>query len=107
MNLLYSLLFITDIKTSRTGELRQSARILFDAGIARLSDEETISLAEQWQHDRTIFFSLILVISMILMGSFTVPCLQPDAEKELMPAAMSLFICGYMAAEKYSLLSTR
>lgn len=37
--------------TSSVDELRQAARILFDAGIARLSDEETIILAEQWQHD--------------------------------------------------------
>jgi hypothetical protein len=85
-------------------ELRQAARILFDAGIARLSDEETMVLAEQWQHDRTIY---VYVASIILIVSFTVPCLQPDAQKELMPAAMSLFLCGYLAAEKYSLLSTR
>jgi len=87
-----------------TGELRQAARMLFDAGIARLTDEETIVLAERWQHDRT---SSVVVMSILPIIFTVVPCLQPDAEKELMPAAMSLFICGYMAAEKYSLLSTR
>ena len=85
-------------------ELRQGARILFDAGIARLSDEETIVLAEQWQHDCANFGFIEFIIPII---SFPVPCLQPDAQKELIPAAMSLFLCGYLAAEKYSLLSTR
>lgn len=85
-------------------ELRQAARILFDAGIARLSDEETIVLVEQWQHDCGIF---IFIESIIFMISFPVPCLQPDAQKELIPTAMSLFLCGYLATEKYSLLSTR
>lgn len=37
----------------------------------------------------------------------TVPCLQPPAARESMPAALSLFICGYLAAEKYSLFPTR
>jgi WD repeat-containing protein 7 len=41
------------LNTIATDELRQAARILFDAGIARLSDGEAIILAEQWQHDRT------------------------------------------------------
>ena len=35
--------------------MRQSSRILFDAGVVRLSDEESIVLAEHWQHDRKFF----------------------------------------------------
>jgi hypothetical protein len=96
--------YISILNAVSAAELRQAARILFDAGIARLSDEETIVLAEQWQHDRTNF---VFIEFIILITSFPVPCLQPDAQKELIPAAMSLFLCGYLAAEKYSLLSTR
>ncbi|KZP13950.1 WD40 repeat-like protein [Athelia psychrophila] len=81
-----SLSFLARNWFEASSELRQAARVLFDAGVVRLSDDESTVLAEHWQHD--------------------LPCLQPDAEKELMPAAMALFICGYIAAEKYSLLST-
>jgi hypothetical protein len=35
-----------------TGELRFAAKTLFDAGVASLTDEETISLVDRWQHSR-------------------------------------------------------
>ncbi|KIJ60314.1 hypothetical protein HYDPIDRAFT_177510 [Hydnomerulius pinastri MD-312] len=69
-----------------SNELRQAARTLFDAGVARLSDEESIALVDAWQHH--------------------LPCLQPSGEKDSGHAGLALFLCGYMAAEKYSLLST-
>ncbi|KAJ7281956.1 hypothetical protein C8J57DRAFT_1298981 [Mycena rebaudengoi] len=69
-----------------SNEMRQAARTLFDATVAHLSDDETNSLAEHWQHH--------------------LPCLQSTADRESLPAALSLFLCGYIAAEKYSLLSS-
>ncbi|PBK67260.1 WD40 repeat-like protein [Armillaria solidipes] len=67
-------------------EVRQSSRLLFDAAVVRLSDEEANAVAEQWQHH--------------------LPCLQPTADRESTQAALSLFICGYLAAEKYSLFAS-
>ncbi|KAG1739452.1 uncharacterized protein EDB91DRAFT_1135335 [Suillus paluster] len=69
-----------------SNDVRQAAKTLFDAGIVRLSDEESIALVDAWQHH--------------------LPCLQPSIEKESAKASLALFICGYMAAEKYSLLTT-
>ncbi|KAG1719005.1 hypothetical protein EDB19DRAFT_1648998, partial [Suillus lakei] len=69
-----------------SNDVRQAAKSLFDAGIVRLSDEECIALVDAWQHH--------------------LPCLQPSIEKESAKSSLALFICGYMAAEKYSLLST-
>ncbi|KAF7302006.1 WD-REPEATS-REGION domain-containing protein [Mycena indigotica] len=69
-----------------SNEVRHAARMLFDATIARLSDEETIEVAEHWQHH--------------------LPCLQSTADRESLPAALSLFMCGHIAAENYSLLSS-
>lgn len=37
-------------------EIRSAARTLFDAGVADLSIEETISLVERWQHHRKCKF---------------------------------------------------
>ncbi|KAL4249830.1 hypothetical protein ABKN59_006616 [Abortiporus biennis] len=64
--------------------LRHSSRLLTDAGIARLSDEETIRLADIWQTD--------------------LPILQPDVAKTAVRAALSLFICGSIAIQRYTLL---
>ncbi|KAH7928777.1 hypothetical protein BV22DRAFT_1058262 [Leucogyrophana mollusca] len=69
-----------------SNEMRQAARVLFDAGVVRLSDEESIALVDAWQHH--------------------LPCLQPSADKDSAQAALALFLCGYMAGEKYSLMST-
>ncbi|KAG1836125.1 hypothetical protein DFJ58DRAFT_735218 [Suillus subalutaceus] len=69
-----------------SNDIRQAAKTLFEAGIVRLSDEESIALVDAWQHH--------------------LPCLQPSIEKESAKSSLALFICGYMAAEKYSLLST-
>ncbi|KAF7290909.1 WD-REPEATS-REGION domain-containing protein [Mycena chlorophos] len=69
-----------------SNEVRQAARLLFDATISRLSDEETIQLTDHWQH--------------------YLPCLQSTADRESLPSALALFLCGHVAAEKYSLLST-
>ncbi|KAG1899665.1 uncharacterized protein F5891DRAFT_1037747 [Suillus fuscotomentosus] len=69
-----------------SNDVRQAAKTLFDAGIVRLSDEESGALVDAWQHH--------------------LPCLQPSIEKESARSSLALFICGYMAAEKYSLLST-
>ncbi|KAJ7196115.1 hypothetical protein GGX14DRAFT_700624 [Mycena pura] len=69
-----------------SNELRQAARLLFDASIARLPDDETTMIAEHWQHH--------------------LPCLQSTADRESLPAALALFFCGHIAAEKYSLISS-
>ncbi|KAG2127039.1 hypothetical protein BD769DRAFT_1460808 [Suillus cothurnatus] len=60
-----------------SNDVQQAAKTLFDAGIVRLSDEESIALVDAWQH-----------------------------HQESAKSSLALFICGYMAAEKYSLLST-
>ncbi|KIK98529.1 hypothetical protein PAXRUDRAFT_800852 [Paxillus rubicundulus Ve08.2h10] len=69
-----------------SNELRHAARVLFDAGIVRLSDEESVALVDAWQHH--------------------LPSLQPSAEQDSKQSGLALFLCGYMAVEKYSLLST-
>ncbi|KAJ6584436.1 hypothetical protein B0H19DRAFT_1105047 [Mycena capillaripes] len=69
-----------------SNELRQAARLLFDASVARLPDDETNVIAEHWQHH--------------------LPCLQSTADRESLPAALALFLCGHIAAEKYSLISS-
>ncbi|KIK67043.1 hypothetical protein GYMLUDRAFT_216928 [Collybiopsis luxurians FD-317 M1] len=69
-----------------TSEFRHSSRLLFDAAVARLSDEDTSAIVDEWQHQ--------------------LPCLQPTADKESALAALALFLCGHLAAEKYSMLST-
>lgn len=33
-----------------SGELRHSARLLFDAAVVRLSDEDTNAIVDEWQH---------------------------------------------------------
>ena len=42
-----------------TGELRFAARTLFDAGVAGLTDEETISMVNRWQHSRKAFSQVV------------------------------------------------
>ena len=84
-------------------DVRQAAKTLFDAGIVRLSDEESIALVDAWQHH----CKLSDIISFHNSSDIhIVPCLQPSIEKESSKSSLALFICGYMAAEKYSLLST-
>ncbi|KAJ7904510.1 hypothetical protein B0H14DRAFT_2663171 [Mycena olivaceomarginata] len=69
-----------------SNELRQAARFLFDASVARLPDDEANAITEHWQH--------------------YLPCLQSPTDRELLPAALALFLCGQIAIEKYSLISS-
>ncbi|KAF8549736.1 WD40 repeat-like protein [Imleria badia] len=69
-----------------SNELRHAARILFDSGVVKFSDEESCALVDAWQHH--------------------LPCLQPSADQDSKQSGLALFLCGYMAIEKYSLLST-
>jgi hypothetical protein len=39
-------------------ELRQATRMVFDATIIRMSDEEANETAQKWQHHRRLFFQL-------------------------------------------------
>ncbi|KAF9468708.1 hypothetical protein BDZ94DRAFT_1304460 [Collybia nuda] len=80
-----SLVFLAQRWFDGSNEVRQAARTLFDYAVACLTDEEANAIAEQWQHH--------------------LPCLQPTANRECMHAALALFLCGYLASEKYSLLS--
>ncbi|KAF8964335.1 hypothetical protein BDZ97DRAFT_1919029 [Flammula alnicola] len=80
-----SLEFLGKLWFEASNEFRQPIRTLFEATISNLSDEDSVKVAEKWQHH--------------------VPSLQPDAEKETMNAALALLICGCVASEKYSLLS--
>lgn len=47
------------------GELRLAARTLFDAGVAGLTNEETTSLVERWQHSCTALALHRLVFELI------------------------------------------
>ncbi|KAF8984038.1 hypothetical protein BDQ17DRAFT_1260967 [Cyathus striatus] len=69
-----------------SNETRYAIRMVFDATVARMTDEEASGVTEKWRHH--------------------LPCLQPEAERESATAAHALFICGYVASDKYSLLST-
>ncbi|KAH9990289.1 hypothetical protein BJV77DRAFT_1013521 [Russula vinacea] len=69
-----------------SSELRLAARTLFDAGVAGLTDEETISLVDRWQH--------------------SLPFLLPEAERRSLVASKALLLCGFIAAGQHSLLST-
>ncbi|KAK7054386.1 hypothetical protein VNI00_003580 [Paramarasmius palmivorus] len=81
-----NLTFIARCWFDGSSEIRQAARLLFDATSVRLTDDETNATVESWQHQ--------------------LPCLQPTIEKESPTAALALFICGHLASERYSLLST-
>jgi len=66
-------------------ELRQSVRVVFDATLARMADAEVIAIAEKWQH--------------------YLPNCQPDSERERLKTALGLYICGNIAADRFSLFS--
>jgi WD repeat-containing protein 7 len=87
-------------------ELRQAIRVLFDASLANLSDEEAIAITENWQHHGKYRIHHRFAFNLILFDH-GVPALQPDAEKETLNAALALFVCGCVASEKYALLSTK
>ncbi|KAL0567058.1 hypothetical protein V5O48_014937, partial [Marasmius crinis-equi] len=82
-----NLAFIARCWFDGTNEIRQAARMLFDAAAVGLTDDEINSTVEAWQHQR-------------------IPCLQPTIHKESTAAALALFLCGYLAVERYSLLPT-
>ena len=88
-------------------ELRQAIRVLFDASVANLSDEEAIAITENWQHHGEYCIHRRFTFNLILLSDHGVPALQPDAEKETLNAALALFVCGCVASEKYALLSTK
>ncbi|EMD39624.1 hypothetical protein CERSUDRAFT_132102 [Gelatoporia subvermispora B] len=68
---------------SSAAELRHAARTSFDVGVVRLSDDGTMALADLWQNQ--------------------LPSRQPEDAQSLR-SAMALFICGFVAVEKYTLL---
>ena len=88
-------------------ELRHAIRVLFDASVANLSDEEAIAITENWQHHGKYRIHHSFAYILILLSDCEVPALQPDAEKETLNAALALFVCGCVASEKYALLSTK
>ncbi|EJF60945.1 WD40 repeat-like protein [Dichomitus squalens LYAD-421 SS1] len=69
-----------------SAEERQAARLLFDAGVARLSDQETADIVECWQQH--------------------LPILQHEKQKDSTRSALALCVCGFIAVDKYSLLPT-
>lgn len=50
-----------------------------------------------------VLFSQLFLLSRRHL--FLVPCLQLPSERESLTAALSLFVCGFIAAEKYSFIS--
>ncbi|KAF8195899.1 hypothetical protein K438DRAFT_1826706 [Mycena galopus ATCC 62051] len=81
-----SLIYLARRWFDSSNELRQAARTLFDASVARLPDDEAMGITEHWQH--------------------YLPCLQSTTDRELLPSALALFLCGQIAIEKYSLISS-
>lgn len=71
---------------SSVQEVRSAARLLFDAGVARLSNDDTILIVEKWKE--------------------YLPSVQKERDTESVRSAMALHMCGFVAAEKYNLLST-
>ena len=47
-----------DLMSTSEDEVRQAAKIAFDAGLARLPDEDTILLVDEWQGRRLRDFFL-------------------------------------------------
>ena len=84
-------------------EFREPAKTLFDAGLARSTDQEVAGSAESWQRKRECFDSL----AEQGLTKEQVPCLQPDVEKQSLNSVVATFIRGSIAVEKYSLLSPR
>ncbi|KAG2009823.1 TFIID and SAGA subunit, variant 2 [Coprinopsis cinerea AmutBmut pab1-1] len=80
-----SLEYLAKIWFPASNELRQSIRTVFDATLAQLTDQQIIDVAEKWQQ--------------------YLPYSQPDEEREDIRTAIALFICGFIAAERFSLLS--
>ncbi|CCL99455.1 uncharacterized protein FIBRA_01473 [Fibroporia radiculosa] len=71
---------------STVPEIRAAARLLFEVGVMRLSNNDTAQIVEYWQHN--------------------LPSTRSHAEPESLSDSMALLICGFIAVEKYSLLST-
>ncbi|KAH9932736.1 WD40 repeat-like protein [Epithele typhae] len=68
-----------------SSEVRHTARLLFDAGVARLSDHETTEIMDNWQN--------------------YLPTLRSEKEKESQQSALALCVCGFIAVDKYTLLT--
>ena len=49
-------------------ELRQAIRVLFDASVANMSDEEAIAITENWQHHGTRHIHHIFTFILILLS---------------------------------------
>ncbi|KAI0763531.1 WD40 repeat-like protein [Trametes elegans] len=71
---------------TQSADVRHAVRLLLDAGVARLSDQETAELVEAWQQ--------------------YLPSVRVEKEKDLPQSAKALCICGFVAVDKYSLLPT-
>lgn len=67
-----------------TNEVRQAAKILVDTGVVRMNDDECIALVDAWKQH--------------------LPC-SDGSDKDPKKSALSLFLCGYVAVEKWTILS--
>ncbi|KAI0298119.1 hypothetical protein B0F90DRAFT_1818820 [Multifurca ochricompacta] len=84
---LYYLSLLSIYGGAFTAELRLATRTLFDAGVAGLTDEETISMVERWQH--------------------SLPFLLPESDRKSLIAAKALLLCGFIAVKQHNLVSKR
>ncbi|CAK5284382.1 unnamed protein product [Mycena citricolor] len=98
-----SLVYLARRWFDSSNELRQAARLLLDASIARLGDDEASSIVDHWQHYRKSTDWLHPISCSCFDKS--VPCLQPAADRETLAAALALFLCGFIASDKYSLIA--
>jgi hypothetical protein len=72
-----------------------------------MSDEEAKKKVQRGSEYTSESMAALLSVAVLFDAChvdqfFPVPCLQPDAEQESMTAALAFFICGHIAAEKFS-----
>ncbi|KLO15934.1 hypothetical protein SCHPADRAFT_823938 [Schizopora paradoxa] len=70
---------------SPVADIRSGAKVLFEAEVERLPDEEIMTVVEKWQH--------------------RLPSVLPDLEKQSKRSALALCVCGNIAIDRYNLLS--
>ncbi|KAI6041430.1 hypothetical protein EDC04DRAFT_1281991 [Pisolithus marmoratus] len=67
-----------------TSDVRQATKVLVDAGVARLSDEESVSLVRAWERH--------------------LPSTEESVD-DSKASSLAVFLCGYVSVEKHALLS--
>jgi hypothetical protein len=89
----------------REAEARMAIRVVFDARVAQMNDDEMMGCVDTWMNIRESP-GWSRLEGRILTRS-QVPVSPQNDNMNSIPAATALFICGYIAVGKYSLLSSK